>query len=269
MPPVVKQLDDTIKHLSSDPALQGYSDSDFVFTDITFGLRNIDRSCVIRKPNGDLETAPQSVKKRCIQIYFPMEARKFRVPRMFEEPHLKKVLENQQYEFILDRMCIQFEPYEKEFHEISSIVYQHINETKKFDLLRSTRHFGPMSFFLAWHKIIDDLLLDMIKNDYLVNGVELICLLFKLHEIPEKSGILQKIDSLTEPQDPVQNKIDEMLTNVEKLGKTTKEFQIDEICFEFIQSFVKEHAVKKSILELTLQSYKERLDGNLKVQTRN
>lgn len=268
MPPIVKIQDDQTKLISKEPALKSFSETEFVFTDITFGLKNSERSIVIRKTDGTLETAPYSVKKRCFQIYFPMSRRQFRIPKMFEEENLKKVLDNFEYEFILDRLCIQFEPYEKEFHEISFKVFQHINESKRFDDLRSTRHFGPMAFFLAWHKIIDELLLDMIKRDFLSNGVELICLMFKLNEIPEKTGILKQIDSFKQTQNPVKDKIDQILTNSSKVGKSAEEQKIDEMCFEFIQNFVRDHGVKKHILELALQTYKERHDEVL-AQGRN
>ena len=181
MPPIVKIKEDVHQVVSKDPALKNFSDSTFVFTDISFGLKDSERTIVTRDMDGVLERAPYSTRKRMNQIYFPLLGRKFRAPRMFEGENLKRVLDEHQYEFVMDRLCLQFEPYEKDFHEISSQLYQHLNEHKRFDDLRSTRHFGPLAFFLAWHKIIDDLLLDMVQRDYLKNGVELIFLMFKLN----------------------------------------------------------------------------------------
>lgn len=257
MPPVVKIIEDEHKVISNDPALKSFSDADMVFTDITFGLKNSERSVVIRKTDGSLENASYDVRKRVYQIYFPLKGREFRTPKMFEDAYLKNVLEQHQYEFVLDRLCLQFEPYEQEFHEISSKVYQHVNECKKFDDLRSTRHFGPFVFYLAWHKMIDDLILDMIKRDYLKNAVEVILLMYKLNSIEESSGILKKIEALSPEEDPVTEKINELLNKGRKVGKTSEDFKVDEICFDFIQNFVKNHSMKKNILELALQTYKE------------
>lgn len=261
MPPVVKILQDEEKVISNDPALKDFSDSTYVFTDITFGLKNTQRKVIMRQIDGSLVTAPNSIRKRMNQIYFPLNGRKIRLPRMFEEEHLQKCLTDGKYDFILDRLCVQFEPFESDFHEISSKVYLHINENKKFDELRSTRHFGPMAFFFAWHKIIDDLIFDMIKRDYLRNCVELIVLMYKLNNIEENSGILEKLKDLPEINEfekykPFSSSMieNEIETSV---GKSENDFKSDDICLEFIDNFVKENSIKKTQLELALQAYRE------------
>lgn len=263
MPPVVKVMEEKRKIISTDPALADFSESSFVFTDVTFGLKNSDRSVVIRNPDGVLEEAPYDVRKRVYQIYFPLAGRKFRNPKMFEPENMKRLLNNGEYEFLLDKLCLQFEPYEPKFHEITSQIYQHINEQKSFEKLRSTRHFGPMAFFLAWHKLIDELLLDMISNDYLRNGVELICLMFKLNAIEADTNILKKLWEVDNVERQIKSTIDSLLSredsSIKKIDKTNEDLHIDELCFEFIQeSFVKQHALKKAQLELMLQTYKER-----------
>jgi small subunit ribosomal protein S22 len=257
MPPVVQVKQDESKVISKDPALKSFSEADMVFTDISFGLKNSDRKVVVRKTDGELENAPYEVRKRVFQIYFPLSGRQFRTPRMFDDEYLKNVLEQHQYEFVLDRLCLQYEPFEKEFHEISAKVYQHVNECKKFDDLRSTRHFGPFVFFLAWHKMIDDLILDMIKRDYLKNAVEVILLMFKLNSIEDKSGVLQEIEKIGAIEDPVAEKIEQLLHRDRKLSKSSERYRVDEISYDFIQNFVKNHSLKKNILELALQTYKE------------
>lgn len=264
MPPIVKVLEEKPSSISNDPAIKGFSTSPFVFTDITYGLKNSERSVIVRSPEGMLEDAPYSIRKRVFQIYFPLQGRKFRDPKMFEPENLERVLDNNNYEFLLDNLCLQYEPYEQQFHDITSQVYQHINEHEHFDMLRSTRHFGPMSFFLSWHKMIDNLLLDMIRNDFLKNGVELICLMFKLNSIDEKSNILKKLEPYDDPEKLVKMKIKEMLSTApedsieRQIGKSSSDFIVDELCFEFIQNFVKEHSLKKSHLELALQTFKEK-----------
>ena len=261
MPPVVKMMEEQKKVISKDPAISNFSESSYVFTDVTFGLKNSDRSIVIRHPDGVLEEAPFDVRKRAYQIYFPMSGRKFRELKMFEPENLKRLMTEEEYEFALDRACLQYEPYEPRFHEITSQIYQHINEHQNFDKLRSTRHFGPMSFFFAWHKIIDDLVLDMIRRDYLRNAVELICLMYKLNAINDDTSILKTLERTNETEKQIQKTIDQLLRREEnnKIDKNSDDLANDELCFSFVQdSFVKNHSLKKPQLELALQTYKER-----------
>ena len=263
MPPIVKIKDERDDIISKDPALTDFDTSPYIFTDISFGLKNSERSIVIRHTNGILQNASQDIRKRINQIYFPLIGRSTKVPRMFQPEFLNGTLEQKEYEFILDRLCVQFEPFDKEFHEISAKVFLHINETKSFDHLRSTRHFGPMAFFLAWHKMIDDLVLDMIKRDYLRNAVQAVILMFRLNNITDNSTILQELERSPEPSTLINemlpvSKSDDIHSEIDKVvGKGLEELKIDGICLEFLQMFAKEHAVKKVQLDLALQSYQE------------
>lgn len=260
MPPVLKVMEDNCKIISNDPALSGFSNHTFVFTDVTYGLENNKRIVVMRTPDGVLQEAPYAIKKRAWNIYFPTKDRSFREPTMFDPDNLKRLLKEQQYEFILDRACTQYEPYEQKYHDITSKVYLNINDNLHFDSLRSTRHFGPMSFFFAWHKMIDDLLLDMIRNDYLKNGVQLICLMYKFNDIKEPIEIIKKLRIEGELEDQIQTTIKSLLVNEDsskKIDKTKEDLETDEMCFEFIQDFVSKHSPKKAQLELALQTYKE------------
>lgn len=261
MPPIVQVLDQKQKIIAHDKALKGFSESSFVFTDVSFGLKDSDRSVVIRHPDGVLEEAPFDVRKRVYQIYFPHKGRMFRDPKKFEPENVKRLLASEEYEFLLDSLCLQYEPNEQKFHEITAQVYQHINENEKFDALRSTRHFGPMTFFLAWHKLIDNLLLDMIRKDYLKNAVELICLMFKLNDIKADTSILSQLLAANDSEKLIESTLKSLISkaSVKIIDKSDGDLKIDELCFGFIQeSFVKQHSLKKGQLELTLQSYKER-----------
>ncbi|XP_055689665.1 28S ribosomal protein S22, mitochondrial [Lutzomyia longipalpis] len=266
MPPVVAVKEPECKTLSQDPALSHYCESDMIFTDITYGLSDFERKIVIRKVDGTLETAPQEIRKRLNQIYFPHEGRKIRTPKMFEPEYLRKCLDDHKYEFILDRLTIQYEPYERDFHDISSQTYLHLNESREFQQLRSTRHFGPMAFFLAWHRITDNLLFDTIKRDYLLNGVELIELQCHLNgsSLPAETLFTQLRDltahaerKLTHfspsgsPEDTVRQEIES------KLGKSEEDLQVDRVCLEILKDFVKNHSQKKAQLELALQTHEE------------
>jgi small subunit ribosomal protein S22 len=85
------------------------------------------------------------------------------------------------YEFILDRACVQFEPDDPEYQTITRKVYEHINAERRFDLLRSTRHFGPIVFHLVWTNNIDNLLCEMIETSRVKDATLLIRLYHMIH----------------------------------------------------------------------------------------
>jgi len=261
MPPILKVKEDNCKIISTDKALSKFSPHTFVFTDVSFGLKHDDRSIVTRDSDGTLKEASNDLRKRMLQTYFPTNNRSFREPKVFEADNFKRLLAEHNYEFLLDRVCCQYEPHEKRFHELTSQIYTHINENFQFQTLRSTRHFGPMSFFLAWHKTIDDLLLDMIRNDYLKNAVELICLMYKLNAINEPMNILNEFNHEQDLEVQIQSTVSAILSRdqsiIKKVEKTLDDLKIDELCFEFIQEYVTKFSNKKPQLEITLQTYKE------------
>uniref|UniRef100_A0A182R4E4 Uncharacterized protein n=1 Tax=Anopheles funestus TaxID=62324 RepID=A0A182R4E4_ANOFN len=253
MPPVVQEQKDSCRVISKDGALKALSTSKFVFTDITYGLKNSQRSIVVRHPDGTLQEAPYEMRKRLNQIYFPLTGRSIHQPPMFDHVHLQRLLEEGKYEFILDRACVQFEPYEKDYHQITANVYQHINENRAFDALRSTRHFGPFAFFLAWHKLIDDLLLDMVKQDYLRNGIELIVLFSTLHGTALDESVKQIA---------LQTQMPSLFDAPEK---SIDELKQDDQFLSIIEQFVNEHATKKVQLNLAVQAYREMATEKLRL----
>lgn len=89
MPPVIKERKPIDKVLSKDVALQGYTDSKLVITDITFGIENHDRLIVVREPNGTLRYADWDERHRMNQIYFPMDGRDITMPKMFDKENLE------------------------------------------------------------------------------------------------------------------------------------------------------------------------------------
>lgn len=269
MPPIVKVQDDQTRIISKDSGLDGFSDSSVVITDISFDVKDTKRTVLIRHSDGTLETASQSVRKRVNQIYFPRDDRKISDPKMFTPEYLQRVLDEHQYEFILDRACIQFEPYEQEYHEITSKTYQHINNSKRFNDLRSTRHFGTMTFFLAWHKMIDDLLLDCIKRGYLRNAVETIFLHYKLHAVSEENAVEKCLNDFPDTRDVIQECYNTMISGAndtihQKIDydseKTRAELTRDEHFLQTIENYTKTHGVKKILLELAVQTYREELE---------
>lgn len=75
--------------------------------------------------------------KHLFQIYFPIQGRKVREPIMFsDEEKLHGLLEQEKYEYVLDRACIQYEPDEPSYQKVTSITYQHVDMKTNFNLLR-------------------------------------------------------------------------------------------------------------------------------------
>lgn len=195
MPPVVvlrKPLDNIY---SKDPALTGLDTSKFIFTDITFGVRNSERLIVIRDTDGTLKDAENNVRDRINQLYFPLNGRNIRKPRMFEDNYLENLLNRKEYKFILDRACIQYEPDSEDYQRITSITYQYVDKNNNFNLLRSTRHFGPLTFFLVWFKSIDNLLLDVIETMHIDEAISLVKLYSDIHKLGINGQDLELVEN--------------------------------------------------------------------------
>nr|XP_034184880.1 28S ribosomal protein S22, mitochondrial [Osmia lignaria] len=188
MPPVVNPRDDTDLVLSKDYAIQGFDNTKYVFTDISFGGTNRHRVIVVREPSGILRRANTDERHRMNQVYFPIKDRELHTPKMFTNPHFSELLEKEEFEFILDRACLQYDPDHSEYHRITKAVYSRVQEWKKFDALRSTRHFGPLVFHLASEKNIEALLEDVIKNGKIEEGAALVELYHCLHPEAQSAG---------------------------------------------------------------------------------
>lgn len=269
MPPVVKTRDESTKIISKDPALTSFADSKYVITDISYGLKYTERKVVVRNTDGTLEYASDDIAKRVKQTYIPAHRRSIREPKIFqEEKAFKECLTQGNFKFLLDRLCVQYEPYEQIYHDLTSQVYTEINEQKAFNSVRSTRHFGPLVFFLAWHKMIDNLLCDLIEQDFLKHAVELIILMNKIHGTEIDQRIVDKLPSeLTMSQKLFQ----ELQTSIEKrnhevddvaklnnaIGKTLEDFPLDETYLQFIENFAKSNCVKKIQIAAAVQSIRE------------
>ena len=89
MPPVVKLRQDKTRVLSKDPAIKGFSDGKYVFTDITYGVKNKDRIIVVREVDGTLRTATYEERDRLNQIYAPEPGREVYMPKMFKDEYLQ------------------------------------------------------------------------------------------------------------------------------------------------------------------------------------
>jgi len=178
MPPVMDVRTPIKEPLEVDDALHGYDAAKIVFTDITYGVHDRDRFIVVRNPDGTLCEAEPEQRDRLNQIYFPREGRKINTPPMFQPDKLKDILGPDKYHYILDRNCAQFEPDHPIFVRTATAVYEHINVNGHFDVLWSTRHYGPFVFHLLWEKKIDDLLAHYLGQK---NGLKAISRLLNLY----------------------------------------------------------------------------------------
>ncbi|XP_033107714.1 28S ribosomal protein S22, mitochondrial-like [Anneissia japonica] len=197
MPPVLEERkeDDTV--IVKNPELRGLETSKYIFTDITVGINDRERFIVVREPDGTLRKAKWEERDRLTQIYFPRQGRALVAPTLFE--NLQNFFTSDRHEELLDLTCVQFEPDDKNFIRVHKSVYEDIGNTWKYDLLRSTRHFGGMAYYFTLNKRIDGLLTDMIERDLIEDAIELVCLFLLLHpdcssgkEVKEKK--LTRID---------------------------------------------------------------------------
>lgn len=229
MPPVlaVRKPKNTV--LSYDPALQGLETSPLVFTDISFGVPNSKRLIVVREPDGTLRETSWEVRDRINQSYFPSPGRETLCPKMFDEEYLKDLLEREEFIYILDRACVQFEPDDPKFQKVTSSTYECVNDKGLFERLRSTRHFGPLVFYLVWHDNIDNLLLELIETCH----------------VEEANNLLQLYS---------------IIKKVEFSSSDT---------LDLLEEYVSKYSKKRGPLELALQTFKDLEHRKKSVQVAN
>lgn len=232
MPPVLQARRPKNTVFSFDPVLQGLETSNLVFTDISFGVANANRLIVVREPDGTLREADWALRDRINQAYFPSPGREIYCPKMFEDEYLKGLLEREEFLYVLDRACIQFEPDDPKYQKVTSSTYEYVNEHGRFEKLRSTRHFGPFVFYLAWNKNIDNLLLDLIETCHVEEVTSLLQLYGIIHNAEFSAS--DSFDSL-----------------------------------KMLEEYVTKYATKKGPLELALQAFKDLQYRKKSVETAN
>ncbi|XP_053379416.1 28S ribosomal protein S22, mitochondrial-like isoform X2 [Mercenaria mercenaria] len=197
MPPFMNCREEPDTIIADDPDIAPAIDSNYVFVDISEDYERIKgyslRPVVIRHENGQLKPADWHTFDRVSQIYFPVPGREVYPPKMFEEDNLEPLLKEENYLYILERACVQFEPDSSDFIRVTHRIYEHIAAHHCFDCLRSTRFFGPMAFYFAWINKIEPLLAEMIGRDLLVDAIDLINLKRIIHNQSIKEGDILKI----------------------------------------------------------------------------
>ncbi|NXA47802.1 RT22 protein, partial [Nothocercus julius] len=224
MPPVLDEREPIDDVLAEDKILEGTETAKYVFTDLTYSIPHRERFIVVREPSGVLRKASWEERDRMIQIFFPKEGRRVIPPVLFKDEHLVTVFQQDRHEDLLNMCIAQFEPDSPDYIRVHHRTYDDIENHAKYDLLRSTRHFGGMVWYLVNRKKTDGLLIDMLHRDLLDDTTSLITLYHMLHpECPSaqeaKEGNLQGV--------------------------------------ELIKVFVKTESQKEGYIQLALQAYQE------------
>ncbi|XP_020367936.2 28S ribosomal protein S22, mitochondrial isoform X2 [Rhincodon typus] len=181
MPPVLNEREPIHDVLAEDKILDGLEMAKYVFTDITFDIPHKERFIVVREPNGVLRKATWEEQDRMIQVYFPRGGRRIVPPSIFKDENLSVVFAQDRYEDILDLCLIQFEPNSADYIRVHHQTYEDIDKNCKYDLLRSTRHFGGLVWYLVNRRKIDGLLIDMIQRDLIEDAISMLHLYHMVH----------------------------------------------------------------------------------------
>ncbi|KAF7638548.1 hypothetical protein Mgra_00001925 [Meloidogyne graminicola] len=145
--------------LSLDSEIAGHDPSNIIFVDISHESTDRDRTVVVREPNGRLRTALPEEYFRMHRIFFDKPDRPVHEPPLFNINYIKKTLARDEHEFVLDWACYFYEPDDPKFVELSKCIFENIISGQKFSLLRSTRHFATLAFYM----IINDRSFELIS----------------------------------------------------------------------------------------------------------
>ncbi|XP_014419693.1 28S ribosomal protein S22, mitochondrial isoform X2 [Camelus ferus] len=181
MPPVLEERAPINDVLAEDKILEGTETAKYVFTDISYSTPHRERFIVVREPSGTLRKASWEERDRMIQIYFPKEGRRVLTPVIFKDENLQTMYSQDRHADVLDLCVAQFEPDSAEYIKFHHQTYEDIDKYGKYDLLRSTRHFGGMAWYFVNKKKIDGLLIDQIQRDLVDDAASLVQLYHLLH----------------------------------------------------------------------------------------
>ena len=176
---------------------------------------------VVRQPDGTLRRANFKERQRLNSIYFPYKYRIIDMPKMFEPTYLDDILKKPEISlFVLERACLQFEPDDSNYKRVVECVYEHVLKNRLFNELRSTRHFGPMTFYYATNQKIDYLIKDQLDRSLLkdvLNTIELYYLVNdKTTEFLKKLTDRQVIEKFVKEECKEYQELMSSLDNLEK-----------------------------------------------------
>ncbi|XP_067946513.1 small ribosomal subunit protein mS22-like [Watersipora subatra] len=146
MPPVLPGREECSEILSTDPGIEGFTSSSFVFIDTTLGLPERERNIMVRSPDGTLMSASWVTRDRISQIFYPRSGRRNKPASHLFGENFTRLVNNQKYKYLLDSACCQFEPDDPRFIQVTQKVYEQCDVNGDYEMLQSSRHFGPMVF---------------------------------------------------------------------------------------------------------------------------
>ncbi|XP_038158257.1 28S ribosomal protein S22, mitochondrial [Cyprinodon tularosa] len=187
MPPVLPERKPIEDVLAVDKILDGMDTAKYVFTDITYNIPHRERFIVVREPDGTLRKATWEERDRLIQVYFPRQGRKLTPHLLFKEENLKTVFSQDRHEDVLDLCLVQFEPDSSDYIRVHEATYEDLERNNKYDLLRSTRHFGGMVWYLVNARRADGLMVDMLRRELLQDAISLVSLFHMVHPHSESA----------------------------------------------------------------------------------
>ncbi|XP_046851351.1 28S ribosomal protein S22, mitochondrial-like [Xenia sp. Carnegie-2017] len=181
MPAVMEERKDSNIVLEQRPDLEGYTECNMVFTDISQNTTNRDRWIVVRQPNGTLRKAHWSERDRMNFLFHQRDGQSYKLPSVLENEHLKNAFDRLGHVDILDLVCVQCEADSSDYIRVHQHTYEDLHKKQAYDLLRSTRHFGGMVYYFAKHKRLTWLLVDMLKRDLISDASDVVRLFYILH----------------------------------------------------------------------------------------
>ncbi|XP_006846718.1 PREDICTED: 28S ribosomal protein S22, mitochondrial [Chrysochloris asiatica] len=181
MPPVLEERAPINDVLAEDKILEGTETTKYVFTDISYNIPHRERFIVVREPSGTLRKASWEERDRMIQVYFPKEGRRILTPTIFKDENIKTMFSLDRHADVLNLCIAQFEPDSTEYIKVHHQTYEDLDKHGKYDILRSTRHFGGMAWYFVNKKRIDGLLIDQIQRDLVEDATSLVQLYHLVH----------------------------------------------------------------------------------------
>ncbi|KAG7237170.1 hypothetical protein INR49_032666 [Caranx melampygus] len=130
-----------------------------------------ERFIVVREPDGTLRKATWEERDRLIQVYFPKEGRKLAAPLIFKEENLKSPAGG----------------VDCPVRRMHAATYEDLDKHGKYELLRSTRHFGGLAWYLVNTRRVDGLVVDMLKKELFQDAVSLVSLFHMVHPHSESA----------------------------------------------------------------------------------
>jgi len=197
MPPVMAKRKPVGNVISPDHHLGKLLEHKLLFTDVSYGIVERDRTVLVREKTGELRHSTWDEKFRASQIYFPHFGREVFVPRMFHPDFLQASLAHVSLLYVLNRASVQFEPDDPDFIRVNHTVYDHIDKLGTYDELWSTRFFGGLVFYLVCAKRLDGIILDRLIRRQLPDAADIVKLLSIIHPLCECAidVLVQKAES--------------------------------------------------------------------------